>query len=150
MPHGESSLKRPSAEPSKPFKRPKTEKRFRPDAKLTTSTSPSHSPCHICHRRPNNKASLDAFADCQGCGQRTCFVCVRECHGWAVPDEDEAAAAEEEEEQEQEKEKPWLRGPEAVCLDAGHRAVVCSRCCVEMGSQGDVMCLGCLCSAPGS
>lgn len=26
----------------------------------------------------------------------------------------------------------------------GHRAVVCSRCCIERGAEGDVTCLGCL------
>lgn len=26
----------------------------------------------------------------------------------------------------------------------GHRSTVCSRCCVERGSEGEVVCLGCL------
>lgn len=26
----------------------------------------------------------------------------------------------------------------------GHRDMICSRCCVERGSYGDVVCLGCL------
>lgn len=26
----------------------------------------------------------------------------------------------------------------------GHRRVVCSRCCVERGQDGEVVCLGCL------
>lgn len=39
-------------------------------------------PCHICSRPPKKKADLDSFADCQGCGQRTCYICMRECPGW--------------------------------------------------------------------
>ncbi|KXX80533.1 hypothetical protein MMYC01_202596 [Madurella mycetomatis] len=38
--------------------------------------------CHICFRKPTKKSDLDSFADCQGCGQRTCYVCIRECLGW--------------------------------------------------------------------
>lgn len=26
----------------------------------------------------------------------------------------------------------------------GHRGMVCSRCCVERGTEGEVLCLGCL------
>ncbi|KAI0176341.1 hypothetical protein GGR52DRAFT_356522 [Hypoxylon sp. FL1284] len=36
------------------------------------------------------------------------------------------------------------RGLEEGWTGRGHRAVVCSRCCVERGSEGDVVCLGCL------
>ncbi|PHH73136.1 hypothetical protein CDD80_4020 [Ophiocordyceps camponoti-rufipedis] len=32
----------------------------------------------------------------------------------------------------------------------GHRAVICSRCCVERGREGDVVCLGCLAGMAGS
>ncbi|KAK3356106.1 hypothetical protein B0H65DRAFT_505891 [Neurospora tetraspora] len=38
--------------------------------------------CHICFRKPSKKADLDSYADCQGCGQRTCYVCMRQCPGW--------------------------------------------------------------------
>ncbi|KAL4730519.1 hypothetical protein ACLX1H_002555 [Fusarium chlamydosporum] len=48
----------------------------------TRVTNALVAPCHICHRRPTKKTHLDSFADCQGCGERTCFVCIRECHGW--------------------------------------------------------------------
>lgn len=40
------------------------------------------SPCHICHRKPTKKTELDSYADCEGCGERTCYVCIRECLGW--------------------------------------------------------------------
>ncbi|TGJ77585.1 hypothetical protein E0Z10_g10686 [Xylaria hypoxylon] len=56
-------------------------------------------PCHICHRKPTKKSDLDSFADCTGCGERTCFVCLRACQGW-VPasesDESSHTATEEE------------------------------------------------------
>lgn len=32
----------------------------------------------------------------------------------------------------------------------GHRRVICSRCCVERGSEGDVVCLGCLAGMRGA
>lgn len=48
-------------------------------------TTTSHNllvPCHICHRKPTKKNELDSYADCEGCGERTCYVCIRECLGW--------------------------------------------------------------------
>lgn len=79
------------------------------------------SPCYVCHRRPTVMQELNNFADCEGCGGRTCWICVRECEG---------------DEREAEKMLEWSEG--------GHRRVVCSRCCVEKGTEGDVWCLGCL------
>lgn len=32
----------------------------------------------------------------------------------------------------------------------GHRGVICSRCCVESGGEGDVICLGCLAGMKGA
>ncbi|KUI67306.1 hypothetical protein VM1G_02672 [Cytospora mali] len=48
----------------------------------TTSSTNQLSPCHICHRKPTKKNELDCYADCEGCGERTCYVCIRECLGW--------------------------------------------------------------------
>ena len=45
---------------------------------LSTSASPLR-PCHICHRRPTTREVLDAYADCDLCGQRSCYVCLRQC-----------------------------------------------------------------------
>lgn len=43
-------------------------------------------PCHICHRKPTKKTELDSYADCEGCGERTCYVCIRACSGaWRSP-----------------------------------------------------------------
>ncbi|PFH58697.1 hypothetical protein XA68_13334 [Ophiocordyceps unilateralis] len=139
-------------------------------------------PCNVCHRRPTKKSDLDSFAQCQGCRRQTCYVCIRECHGWlAVPpppppsgpedvpslpypmdnedDEDDyhdrnmprhgqhpslLPADEDEEEYEDDAED------DAGWHAWGHRAVVCSRCCVERGREGDVVCLGCLSAMTGT
>lgn len=37
-------------------------------------------PCHVCHRKPSTKIMLDAYADCELCGQRACYICLRECN----------------------------------------------------------------------
>lgn len=144
--------------------------------------------CHVCSRKPTKKSELDGFADCQGCGQRTCYVCIRECLGWdpralqqgttstqeasdphrpttgsttstttiSTPINEEGetsftmldADAEAYHQRptsvpsdyqgmEREQGEGWTRG-------GGHRQMVCSRCCVEKGQDGDIVCLGCL------
>ncbi|KAG8170123.1 hypothetical protein KVR01_000868 [Diaporthe batatas] len=50
----------------------------------TTITTNLLAPCHICHRKPTKKTDLDSYADCQGCGERTCYICMRECLGWTT------------------------------------------------------------------
>ncbi|EED15935.1 hypothetical protein TSTA_010520 [Talaromyces stipitatus ATCC 10500] len=45
-----------------------------------TSTKLVLRPCHVCHRKPSTKVMLDAYADCELCGQRACYVCLRECN----------------------------------------------------------------------
>ena len=46
-----------------------------------TPKSATLNPCHICHRRPTTRSVLDAYADCTLCGNRTCYICLRECLG---------------------------------------------------------------------
>lgn len=138
---------------------------FRPPAPARTGSTLT--PCHICHRKPTKKSHLDSFAQCQGCGEQTCFVCIRECMGWNVDDgsvlceqevlsrsfhmgdadEDTAAqfehssvqgnnASQDGYDEEDLRRKGWDAG--------GHRGMVCSRCCIERGAEGDIVCLGCL------
>ncbi|KAL1844255.1 hypothetical protein VTJ49DRAFT_2312 [Mycothermus thermophilus] len=158
------------------------------------STSSLMARCHVCSRKPSKKSDLDSFADCHGCGQRTCYVCIRECLGWGpnitMPTPDiltrslppiplatatittptitspteepvdtsftmlDADAADDD----HDKPSPQPQPPSKSSLGTqheqqelrwattggGHRRVVCSRCCVERGSDGDVVCLGCL------
>lgn len=47
-----------------------------PNPKSTTLN-----PCYICHRRPTTRSVLDAYADCSLCGNRACYICLRECLG---------------------------------------------------------------------
>lgn len=51
---------------------------------VLATTNTNLSPCHICHRKPTKRAELDSYADCEGCGERTCYVCIRECLGWVA------------------------------------------------------------------
>lgn len=130
---------------------------------------PCLAPCHICHRRPTKKSDLDSFADCEGCGERTCFICMRNCVGLyrevdaAGEDEDETCAREapsrsfcmddadappvEDQGRQDEtgvKDEGDGEGDTGKWWAGGHRGVVCSRCCVEMGPDGEIACLGCL------
>ncbi|KAF7559540.1 hypothetical protein G7046_g4606 [Stylonectria norvegica] len=120
---------------------------------------PLLTPCHICHRKPTKKSDLDSFAECQGCGERTCFVCIRECHGWNLDDEsvlseqevlsrsfhmDDVDDVRAHEQEDHHGSRPTGDGPRKGWDAGGHRAMVCSRCCIERGAEGDVACLGCL------
>ncbi|KAL2133948.1 hypothetical protein VTI74DRAFT_1366 [Chaetomium olivicolor] len=148
----------------------------------TTTTSASlMNRCHICSRKPQKKSDLDSFADCEGCGQRSCYVCIRECLGWGpnpptetnvsdVPPLTTSTATSEDGdasftmldadadvvEDHSPLPPPPPLPPQALprartvreghgwTRGGGHRQMVCSRCCVEKGQDGDVVCLGCL------
>ncbi|KAI0136487.1 hypothetical protein BJ170DRAFT_13946 [Xylariales sp. AK1849] len=143
-----------------------------------TSSSGTLSPCHICHRKPTKKSDLDSFADCSGCKQRTCYVCIRECQGWlsaasAIERSSEETQGTPEnmsasftmhdvdddvealEEQHQTKPDKLVGSKRDTCRQvgwnaSGHCSMICSRCCVERGSEGDVVCLGCLAGMEGA
>ncbi|KAA8574099.1 hypothetical protein EYC84_005621 [Monilinia fructicola] len=92
-------------------------------------------PCHICRRKPTVKKELDSFANCEGCGKRSCWVCIREClGGWG----NQRAMEGEDKGSEDKGEESWAED------GTQHRGMVCSRCCVERGTEGEVLCLGCL------
>lgn len=102
--------------------------------------------CNICRRKPTVKKELDNFANCEGCGKRTCWVCIREClGGWGnqmgMGTGGEVRRIEDEkrgiENEENEKESWMEKGTQ-------HRGTVCSKCCVEKGTEGEVLCLACL------
>lgn len=91
-------------------------------ASLSSVTSPINTiqACHICSRRPSTVQDLPAYNDCETCNKRTCFVCTRTCEG------------------------PHCQSTEHITLGfpgvylAAKR--VCSRCCVEVGSEGTIWC----------
>lgn len=131
----------------------------------TTNPPASLSPCHICHRKPTKKSDLDSFADCMGCGARACYVCLRACQGWLpvsaeeeeTKDQDLSASftMEDVDDNTSDQDSDRKQGKEGGCPDEGwigrgHRSMVCSRCCVERGPEGDVVCLGCLAGMEGA
>ncbi|KAI1501702.1 hypothetical protein F5X99DRAFT_189163 [Biscogniauxia marginata] len=155
-------------------------------ASRTNSSAQLLSPCHICHRKPTKKSDLDSFADCMGCGRRTCFVCIRACPGWlssgaqstgAETGIDNDLSATTEGDDDEQSTSFTMRDIDDDCNDGhdishdnqdsstrhqkgeggdggwsgrGHREVICSGCCVERGSEGDVVCLGCLAGIEGA
>lgn len=129
--------------------------------------------CHICFRKPSKKADLDSYADCQGCGQRTCYVCMRQCPGWTSSFHHQRQHHQTGEQEAQVDDIPLVSSsPENsfTMLDAdaetevdldekeshrskptptgwhanGHRETICGKCCEERGDNGDVVCFGCL------
>lgn len=135
-----------------------------------TNSSALLSPCHICHRKPTKKSDLDSFADCQGCGQRTCYICMRSCRDWTPaltpvrsiePDYPASFTMQDVGDvSDQQQHEPESGGCKSRRGTAGrnvegwvgndHRSTVCSRCCVERGSEGEVVCLGCLAGLEGA
>jgi hypothetical protein len=68
----------PSADSSPPIS-PKTIVMPKFPQQTNCAFVPLLHPCHICHRRPTTRALLEAYADCDLCGERACFVCLRQC-----------------------------------------------------------------------
>lgn len=124
------------------------------------------SPCHICRRKPSAKHELDQFSGCERCGERTCYVCIRQCLGMGLELEQEPVPVPglvHRADRVGEKKGPvWHHSTNGLLeedmLDyvplraeaerdkekEGHRERVCSRCCRERGVDGEVWCLGCL------
>ena len=127
-------------------------------------------PCHICRRRPSDRAQLDRYADCEGCGARTCFVCMRQCEGDFIfgegsrlDDEGDFDCLASSMERREERRSSYSGEGDGFRSDIegnnggqedgegrwekdrvmGHRRKVCRDCCVELGAEGEVRCLGC-------
>lgn len=85
-------------------------------------------PCHICHRKPTTRQVLDAYADCDLCGERSCYICLRQCDGPNCSD-------------------GLQQSPMGNDRPPGHTRMVCSCCAVE-GVTGEglevVRCLDCV------
>ncbi|KAL4789204.1 hypothetical protein BDV19DRAFT_36511 [Aspergillus venezuelensis] len=109
-------------------------------AQLKACASPSLlRACHICHRRPTTKELLEAYADCELCGQRACFVCLRQCDapGCCGPND-------------QQNRQRWGNTPDSIdsrdFLGFNSRRI-CSYCAVEAVTEAGeeaVQCLVCI------
>jgi len=121
---------------STPFAVPRrdlTSIQTRPPKAFSVSTS-ELSACHICFRKPSVRSDLDSYTNCERCDLRTCYICVRACGG---PDVRLPVSILGE---SRDPVKDWETMKE---LWKQHRSVICSRCCIEMGANGEVRCLGC-------
>jgi len=122
------------------------------------------SPCHICRRKPTVKSELDAFDDCECCGERTCYICTRKCDRpgmmWRAP----LKASQNLRENNMVVEDACCDGDESIGIGMRdrmkdgstlgehashgsrpqHRDQICSACCLERGADGEIWCLGCL------
>lgn len=81
----------------------------------TTTSHTLLSPCHICHRKPTKKKELDSYADCEGCGERTCYVCIRECLGWKTTEHNDLFDHEvlmRDQDNREDEQQDGERGPE--------------------------------------
>ncbi|KAI0889906.1 uncharacterized protein GGS22DRAFT_5827 [Annulohypoxylon maeteangense] len=134
---------------------PTSPQHSRPSAHARANIPALLSPCHICHRKPTKKSDLDSFADCMGCGQRACFVCIRACQGWLPPSEEEENLSasftmhDVDDNHTYDNKPDQKKGKGGGWNGRGHREMICSRCCVERGREGDVVCLGCLAGMEG-
>lgn len=93
-------------------------------------------PCHICHRRPTTRHVLDAYADCDLCGERACYICLRQCDsfncgGSAGLDEDMDVSRPHGHDD-------YDRGAIARCRN------ICSSCAIESVTETGVEIVRCL------
>lgn len=117
------------------------------------------SQCHICHRKPTAKNELAFFGDCDCCEERTCWICMRQCLGMGAMQLastravalgskfSETAKCNSRYQPGHEVEVEMGMHPTRLSKDRrlrGHRDRICSRCCVERGTEGEVWCSGCL------
>ncbi|KAJ5689804.1 hypothetical protein N7462_004196 [Penicillium macrosclerotiorum] len=124
------------ASPQDPYSPPVSPKTVLPLSYPSTSPSALR-PCHICHRRPTTRQVLDAYADCDLCGERACFICLRQCDAIECPGSFPASRGE-----------PHLLSPsEDFDGSSARRRNICSGCAVEGITETGaeiVRCLDCV------
>jgi hypothetical protein len=109
-------------------------------------------PCHICRRKPMAKQELDDFANCESCGKRTCYICIRECLGVGDGLYERINGVDYMVEENEGVTRSGPNESDAYNVDSrwenrkphGHSGRICSQCCIERGTDGEVWCLGCL------
>lgn len=127
------------ASPQDPYSPPVSPKTVVP--RSCSSASPSVlRPCHICHRRPTTRHVLDAYADCDLCGERACFICLRQCDSFACAGPANAALNADED-------LDLASSPEAFHGNTDPRRKICSSCAIEGITETDteiVRCFDCV------
>jgi hypothetical protein len=91
-------------------------------------------PCEVCHRKPTTRAVLDGYVDCEDCGKRTCFICVRECGNQACRFAGQSEVA------------PVGIGMKYCQRPSSRRRMICRSCSderVDFEGRDVVMCLDC-------
>lgn len=91
-----------------------------------TDLAPNLYPCHLCHRRPTTVQDLPAYANCENCQLRTCFICMRTCEGPRC-----------------QQQASFHETSTSNTLDTTRGRNICGKCCVEVGVEGRVWCLVC-------
>lgn len=138
--HHQSSLLSPNvyASAQDPYSPPVSPKTLVPVSYPATSPSALR-PCHVCHRRPTTRQVLDAYADCDLCGERACFICLRQC--------DSIACSGANPNERVPGDSDIYRHDEHLNEEAQARRKICSSCAVEditeMGTE-IVRCLDCV------
>lgn len=88
--------------------------------------TPNLYPCHLCHRRPTTLQDLPAYANCENCQLRTCFICMRTCDGPRC-----------------QQHNSFHETSTSNTLDTARGRNICGKCCIEVGVEGRVWCLVC-------
>lgn len=137
--HQQSSFLSPNiyASTQDPYSPPVSPKTLTPLSYPSTSPSALR-PCHICHRRPTTRQVLDAYADCDMCGERACFICLRECDSSTCLGIVDVPVGTH-------PEPDFCRSSEDLDSKSGRpRRKVCSSCAVEGVTESGVEIVRCL------
>ncbi|KAI6248701.1 hypothetical protein HI914_02301 [Erysiphe necator] len=91
--------------------------------------------CHICRRKPSQKNESELYSFCENCHNSTCLICLRHCSGRKLKSS----------EGREQVFHPIFLSENAISNNSNiHYEKICSRCCVEQGTIGEVRCFGCL------
>lgn len=93
--------------------------------------------CHICRRKSSQKNETEFYSTCESCHKSACYICLRRCTG------KEMASNEGRESQILNSKFSPSEHVTASKLNT-HYERICSHCCVEQNTDGEVRCLGCL------
>ncbi|RKF55738.1 hypothetical protein OnM2_087011 [Erysiphe neolycopersici] len=93
--------------------------------------------CHICRRKPLHKNETEFCSTCESCHRSTCYVCLRQCNGKGIESNKGIKS--------QDSSSDFSPNEHATESRLNtHYENICSRCCVEQRTDGEVRCFGCL------